>query len=150
MAREKVKTNFEIREEEGKVLSIRTDEFLFMETDGYETIMSRQMCWKKEALENEINKIKEDIEEKVNEIEKAKGYLKQMEEDLKPIQELRQWKQVKDNWEVYKKIYGGLEKERKYLNLQNKLEMDKKSMAQDKIVLKHYEELFPKLKDESN
>ena len=150
MAREKVKTNFNILEEDGKIFSIRTDEFNFLDSDGYETLMTRKMSWKKEALETEINRIREDIEEKATEIEKGKGYIKQMEDDLKPIQELRQWKQVKENWEVYKRIYGGIEKERKYLNLQTKIEMDKKSMSQDQIVLKHYEELLPRLKDESN
>ena len=150
MAREKVKTNFNILEEDGKIFSIRTDEFNFLDSDGYETLMTRKMSWKKEALETEINRIREDIEEKATEIEKGKGYIKQMEDDLKPIQELRQWKQVKENWEVYKIIYGGIEKERKYLNLQTKIEMDKKSMSQDQIVLKHYEELLPRLKDESN
>lgn len=140
---------FSVKEEGDKIYSVSTETFPYMATDGYNTIVTRQMEISEHKLVTLVEGIKEDLVNYPADIEQVKETLVKMNEELDEIKALDNWKLVKDNWEEFSKIYGGIQKESQLFQKENELKGLELRQDMDVKVLANYEEVLGKLKDDN-
>jgi len=147
MARNKPIVQLKVKIDKDQVLAVSEEIYPYMETDGYNTKVTREMEWDKEKLVDEIKSVEEELENKDKEIKEDNEKIQAMNKELDEIKKLRQWKQVKDNWTIYSKVYGGIIKENKILKVENDRNRKHATVNHEKRLLDNYREVLEKMKE---
>lgn len=142
MARNKPVVELKVEVEENKVFAVSEESYPFMESDGYNTKVIRKMEWDKDKLIEEIKNIEEEQILKTKEIEEDNIKIKNMDKELNEVKKLRQWKQVKENWAIYSKVYGGIAKEQEKIKVENLRDRKQLTVDHEKKLLKNYKEVL--------
>ncbi len=129
--RPKPTQKFAIQQDEatGNYISVSIESYPYMETDGYDTIITRQMHITLEKLKQELEKLKEDLAQAPEVLRNEKKELTKMQKDLKVIK-----------YEGFKQVVH-----KAYTDKLNNYNMMKLNLEQDKKTLKHYEKLHDKM-----
>lgn len=140
--REQPTQRLSVKQEEGKVYSVSTEKFPYMATDGYNCIVTRQMDINEHKLAELVAGIEKDIESYPTDIQKATDVVKEMTEELDKIKALEHWNLVKDNWEQFSEIFGGIQKESKLFQKENELKNLELTREKDIEVLANYKQVL--------
>lgn len=132
-----------------KTYAVSNELYPFKETDGYNSNVNRIMEWDKDKLIEECADIEEQNKVKLKDIEESNIGINAMTKDLDEVKKLRQWKQVKDNWKVYSKVYGGIVKETKLIQETQKRDQLKEKIKYETRILNNYKEVLEAM-DETN